>query len=145
MEPAGKHVLMIDNDSTSRRLFGSLLAKAGYEVLYASSGEEGRETARRLHPDLILMDINMPGGDDGWKTADRIRNEKSSPAADIPIAFLSSTDLPIEAQVWMKDFGVTDYIQKGANNEEFIAQVKKMFEDIEKKKIIAEADKNKQH
>ena len=141
MEQTAKHILMIDNDPTSKRLFGSLLAKAGYEVLYASSGEEGRETARRLHPDLILMDINMPGGDDGWKTADLIRNEKDSPAADIPIAFLSSTDLPLEAQTWMKDFGVTDYIQKGASNEEFVLQVKKMFDDIEKRNLATETNK----
>ena len=137
MEQTAKHILMIDDDLTSRQLFGGLLAKVGYEVLYASSGEEGRESACKLLPDLILMDINMPGGDDGWQTAVLIRSQKDSPAANIPIAFLSGADLPTEAQVWMKDFGMTDYIQKDPSSAEFVIHVKKMFDDIEKKKMTA--------
>ena len=125
--PAAKHILIIDDDPTSRRLFGSLLGSAGYEVIYAGSGDLGREMARRFHPDLVLLDINMPGSD-GIKTADLIRNEPGSPAADVPIAFLTNADLSLEAENWMKGVGVTNYIQKGVSNEEFIAQVKKIFE-----------------
>ena len=128
------HILIIDDDETMRRLFGSLLSNAGYEVLYAKDGDQGRETARRLHPDLILLDINMPGND-GYKTANSIKNEPSSPAADIPIVFLTNADLPIESLNWMKEFGVADYIHKGVSNEEFIARVKKNFTDIENKKV----------
>lgn len=130
MESAGKHILIIDNDSITRRLFGSLLGRAGYEVLYAESGEQGREMARRLIPDLILLDINMPGGDDGFKTADKIKNEPNSPAAHVPIYFLCNADLSIEAQKWMTDFGVMGYIQKGVNNEEFVDRVNKIFGDL---------------
>jgi len=101
---AKKHILIIDDDETMRRLFGSLLDKAGYEVLYAKDGVEGREIARRLHPDLILLDINMPGTD-GYKTASSIKKEPSSPAADIPIVFLTNADLPIETISYMKEFG----------------------------------------
>lgn len=121
------HILIIDDDEVMRRLFGSLLGNAGYEVLYAKDGNEGREVARRLHPDLILLDINMPGPD-GYKTADSIKNEPNSPAADIPIVFLTNTDLPIEMLKWMKDFGVMDYIHKGVSNEEFIGRIKKIIE-----------------
>lgn len=130
MEAVLKHVLLVDNDPISRQLFGGLLSRAGYEVLYANSGEQGREMARRLHPDLILMDVNMPGGEDGFKTADRIKNEPDSPASDITIVLLSSADLPIEAQIWMKDFGIAGYIPKSVSNDEFIARVKK-FSDKE--------------
>jgi len=135
MDQQTRHILIIDNDPISRRLFGSLLARAGYEVLYAGDGNEGRETARRIHPNLILLDIHMPGGDDGFKTANRIKNEPSSPAADIPIVFLSNDDLPIEAQKWMEEFGVSDYIQKGINNNEFVQKVKKIFEAIDNKTL----------
>ena len=130
MESTPKHVLLIDNDPISRQLFGGLLATAGYEIMYGKSGEEGRELARRFHPDLILLDINMPGGEDGIKTADRIKNEPGSPAADITIVFLSSADLSLEAQKWMKDTGVADYINKGVGNDEFVARVKKIFETM---------------
>ncbi len=125
------HILLIDDDEVMRRLFGGLLGKVGYEVIYAKNGEEGRETARRLHPDLILMDMNMPG-EGGLKTADRLKNEPGSPAADIPIVFLTNEDLSIEAINWMKEFGVTDYIHKSASNEDFIERVKKVLDTLKK-------------
>ena len=125
------HILLIDDDDVMRRLFGGLLGKVGYEVIYAKNGEEGRETARRLHPDLILMDMNMPG-EGGLKTADRLKNEPGSPAADIPIVFLTNEDLSIEAINWMKEFGVTDYIHKSASNEDFIERVKKVLDTLKK-------------
>lgn len=127
-----KHVLIIDDDSVSRRLFGSLLGRAGYEVIYAKDGDEGREIARRLHPDLILLDINMSSGPDGYKTANSIKNEPSSPAANTPIIFLTNADLPTEMLNWMKEFGVTDYIHKGVSNEEFIERVKKVLDTVKK-------------
>lgn len=132
-DPVIKHILIVDNDPMSRRLFGSLLGNAGYEVIYAKNGEQGREMARRLHPDLILMDINMPGGEDGFKTAYRIKKEPNSPASDIIIVFLSNADLPIETQKWMTEFGVTDYIQKGVSNEEFVERVKNILEKAGRK------------
>ena len=125
------HILIIDDDEMMRRLFGSLLGNAGYEVIYAENGDQGREMARRLHPDLILLDINMPGPD-GYKTASSIKNETSSPAADIPIVFLTNADLPIESLTWMKEFGVTDYIHKGVSNEEFVSRVKKILDTAKK-------------
>lgn len=134
MEKTTKHILIIDNDEITRRLFGSLLATAGYEVLYAVDGNQGREMARRLHPDLILLDMNMPGGDDGFKTANRIKNEPGSPAFDIPIVLFTSADLSLEAEKWMKELGITDYIQKGTNNDEFTERIKKIFEKIENNK-----------
>lgn len=133
-ESSTKHILIIDDDPTSRRLFGSLLGSAGYEVIYAGSGDLGREMARRFHPDLVLLDINMPGSD-GIKTADLIRNEPGSPAADVPIAFLTNADLSLEAENWMKGVGVTNYIQKGVSNDEFIVRVKKILEETEKKPV----------
>jgi two-component system alkaline phosphatase synthesis response regulator PhoP len=126
------HILIIDDDETMRRLYGSLLGLAGYEVLYAENGLLGREAARRLHPDLILLDLSMPG-EDGYQIAKRILKEPDSPASDIPIALLSNADLPIEAQQWMKEIGIIDYIHKGINNDEFIARIKSIFEKVKNK------------
>jgi CheY-like chemotaxis protein len=107
-------------------LFGALLARAGYEVLYAKDGNDGREMARRTLPDLILLDLNMPIMD-GWETANRLKNEPDATTKNIPIAFLSSEDLSIEAQKAAKELGVVDYLQKGMSNEDFIARVKKIL------------------
>lgn len=124
--PASKHVLIVDDDPTTRKFFGALLSRAGFEVLYAKDGNDGREMARRLQPDLILLDINMPVMD-GWETAERLKTEPDSTTVNIPIVFLTSEDLSVEAQKHAKEFGVVEYIQKGVGNEEFVARVKKIL------------------
>lgn len=126
-----KHILIADDDPTTRKLFGALLSRAGYEVWYAKDGNEGREMARRLQPDLLLLDLNMPIMD-GWETADRLKSEKSSVNVNLPIVFLTNEDLSIEAQKAAKELGVEDYIQKGVSNEEFIERVKKVLDSSKK-------------
>lgn len=118
--------MIIDDDPATRRLFGGLLTHAGFEVIYAKDGNDGREMARRLHPDLILCDLKMPimGG---MEVVSRLKTEPNSPAADIPIALLTNQDLSIESQKAAKELGVVDYIQKGVDNQEFIERVKKIF------------------
>ncbi len=124
------HILIIDDDEVMRRLFGSLLGNAGYEVLYAPDADQGRELARRFQPDLILMDKEMPGTD-GIKASGRLKNEPET--AHIPIVLFTNADLSIEAEKWMKEFSIIDYIQKGVSNEEFIERIKKIFDKIENK------------
>ena len=92
----------------------------------ATSSVEAKHLVIDLEPDAVFLDINMPGPD-GYKTANSIKNEPGSPTADIPIVFLTNTDLPIEMLKWMKDFGVTDYIHKGVTNEEFVEKINKIF------------------
>lgn len=122
----GKHILVVDDDSTTRRLFGSLLGRAGFEVLYAKDGNEGREMARRFLPDLVLLDYNMPVVD-GMEVAERLKKEPGSLNVNTPIAFLTNEDISIEAQKMLKEMGVVDYIQKGVDNKEFIERVKKIL------------------
>jgi len=124
------HILIIDDDETMRRLYGSLLGKAGYEVIYAPDADQGRELARRFQPDLILMDKQMPGTD-GIKASSRLKEEAAT--AHIPIVLLTNEDLSIEAEKWMKEFSIIDYIQKGIDNDEFIKRIKKIFDIIENK------------
>jgi len=121
------HILIIDDDVLNRRLFGGLLSGAGYEVLYAPDANQGRELARRFQPDLILMDKEMPGVD-GIKASGTLKNEAET--AHIPIVLFTNADLSIEAEKWMKEFLIIDYIQKGVGNKEFIERIKKIFEKI---------------
>jgi len=121
-----KHVLIVDDDSATRILFGSLLSRGGFEVLYAKDGNEGREMARRFLPDLILLDYNMPIMD-GLETAQRLKTEPGSLNVNTPIALLTNEDLSLEAQKMIKELGVIDYIQKGVDNDEFIKRVKNIL------------------
>jgi len=119
-----KHILVIDDDPVSRRLFGAKLADLGFNVLYAQNGEQGRETARRFHPDLILLDIKMPIMD-GYKTAERLRSEKET--ADIPIVFLTNEDLSLEAEKVLKEAWNAEYLHKGIDMEKFGKRIKKIL------------------
>src|SRR4051812_43216404 len=81
-------VLVTDDEATSRRIIGAHLAREGYRVIYASSGPEALEIARRERPDAITLDIMMPKVD-GWTV---LRDLKADPElAHIPVVLVSMT------------------------------------------------------
>ena len=115
------HVLFVDDDDMARRLWGSVLAASGFEVLHAKDGAEGREMARRFRPDLILLDILMPVMS-GLEAANRLKSEKMT--SDIPIILFTNADLTIEAQRWMVDIGVEAYVPKAADTGVLVAKIR---------------------
>lgn len=125
MPSSGKHILIIDDDEMLRRLFGGKLALSGFEVLYSDNGDDGREMARRFQPDLILLDIRM-SGNDGYVIAGRLKEEPQT--AKIPVVFLTNEDLSIEAVKAIKELGVSEYIHKSIDLNEFVEKVKKILE-----------------
>ena len=129
-----KHILVVDDDPTTRRFFGSLLARAGFEVLYGKDGNDGREMAKRFRPDFILLDYNMPIMN-GMETAQRLKADPDPTIAGIPIALLTNEDLSIEDQKALKEIGVADYMQKGLSNQDFVERVKKLVETTIVKKV----------
>ena len=118
------HILIIDDDAMLRRLFGGKLASAGFEPLYAQNGDEGREIARRLQPNLILLDIRMPGND-GYVIARRLKEEPKT--KHIPIIFLTNEDLSAEAEKAVKELWVVDYIHKSIDLNMLVARIKKVL------------------
>jgi CheY-like chemotaxis protein len=92
-EPAGAPVaeapatiLVIDDEAASRRILGSHLAREGYRVIYAGSGAEALEVARRERPDAITLDIMMPQVD-GWSVLRALKED--SGLAAIPVVLVS--------------------------------------------------------
>ena len=130
------HIMIVDDDPLLRRLFGGYLAKAGYDTIYATNGNDGRETARRLQPDLILMDINMPGLEDGLETAIRMKGEEQTKS--IPIIFVTNNDLSFLKEKKLKEIAAMDYIHKSIDGEEFIKRIKKAITLIKKTKKTTE-------
>ncbi len=120
---AKKKILMIDDDPLIQRLFGGRLGQAGYDVEYAHTGQQGRDLARSYQPDAILMDIHMPGDEDGVATAIRLKEEAVTKT--IPISLLSSADLTYETERTVKELGVT-YMHKGIEAEDFLKRIKEM-------------------
>jgi two-component system alkaline phosphatase synthesis response regulator PhoP len=80
-------VLVIDDESSIRMLCRVNLAASGIEVLEAGDGQTGLELARREHPDLVLLDVMMPGID-GWEVARRLARDPAT--REIPVVFLTA-------------------------------------------------------
>jgi DNA-binding response OmpR family regulator len=85
--PATRRVLVIDDERSIRMLCRVNLSASGMEVLEAQDGNEGLELARREQPDLILLDVMMPGRD-GWSVARALAEDGRT--REIPVVFLTA-------------------------------------------------------
>ena len=80
-------ILVVEDDADNRRIVVKVLTSDGHETLEAVDGASAIETARREHPDLIVLDLAMPGID-GWEAARRLKADPQT--ADIPIVALTA-------------------------------------------------------
>ncbi len=112
-------VLVVDDIEENLRVLSDTLVQAGFHPLQAKSGERAIQVASKAHPDLILLDIKMPGMD-GFET---IRHLKDDPeTADIPVIFISALN-QIEDKVEGFRSGAVDYVSKPFQKEEVVARV----------------------
>lgn len=118
------HILYADDDEIIRRVIGGELARHGFEVLYASDGNEAREMARRLKPELVLLDYRIPIFD-GLKVTNYLKHEP--PTKDIPVIMFTNEDVSIEAQKLWKEMGVDSYIHKSADFSELYELIGKIL------------------
>ncbi len=128
-ETRQKHVLLIDDDTTLLRLFGGYLEKGGFQVIYAHDGNEGREMARRLQPDIILLDLTLPVLD-GDEVSRMLKNEDLT--KDIPLIILTNADVSQEAQMLFKERGAADYLHKSVQEDELIQRVNAVISAVKK-------------
>jgi sigma-B regulation protein RsbU (phosphoserine phosphatase) len=112
-------LLLVDDSSVNLGLLKESLDGLGYRLLEASDGQHALELARAELPDLILLDILMPGMD-GFEVCLQLRQEKST--AEIPVIFLSALD-ELEDKVRGLELGAVDYISKPFRLQEVIARV----------------------
>ncbi|UMY18703.1 response regulator [Methylobacterium organophilum] len=104
-EPSAPHVLVIDDDASTRDLLARFLARDGYAVSTAGDGRAGLERARALRPRVILLDVTMPLMD-GWSV---LRALRADPAlAEIPVIMVTVLD----EQHLAFSLGATDYLHK---------------------------------
>ncbi|MEG4343624.1 response regulator [Microcoleus sp. A003_D6] len=113
-------VLIVDDNSNNLGVLYNLLDDASFEVWVAQDGESAIEKVGYALPDLILLDIMMPGID-GFETCDRL---KANPlTADIPVIFTSALSETVD-KVKGLSLGAVDYITKPFQQEEVLARVK---------------------
>jgi len=114
-------ILVVEDNETNTYLISFILRKSGYEVIEARTGEEGVALAIREKPDLVIMDIRLPGID-GLEATKRIRESEAD--GKIPIVALTSYAMTGDKEKALKA-GCTGYIEKPINPETFMAEIEK--------------------
>ena len=113
----GANILVVDDEPQIRRVLRSTLAFRGYELVEAASGEEALELARKVKPDLILLDVNLPGMS-GIETCRELRRFTA-----MPIIMLTVRNAERDKVVAL-DAGADDYVTKPFGIEELLARVR---------------------
>ena len=113
-------VLIVDDSPTEIHVLRSILEKNGFEVITASNGEEGIEAATREMPEIILMDVVMPGLNGFQATRAITKDPKTQ---HIPIIIVTTKDQETD-RVWGLRQGAKDYITKPVDEAKLLEKIK---------------------
>lgn len=112
-------VMIVDDSPTEVHVLQTMLTKNGHEVIVATSGEEGVEMAKKEMPDLVLMDVVMPGMNGFQATRQLSKNTETS---SIPVIMVTTKDQETD-KVWAMRQGAKDYIVKPVQEKALIEHV----------------------
>lgn len=112
-------VLVVDDSPTDLEYLSTLLAGKGYQVLRAASAEESMEQAKTHDPDLILMDVIMPGMN-GFEATRKLT--KDAATRHIPVILCSNKTQETD-RVWGMRQGARDYVTKPINEAELLSKI----------------------
>lgn len=115
-----QNILVVDDSKTELMVLSELLGKNGYTVRTAENGEETFRRLREGKPELILMDVVMPGQNGFQLTRAIARDPQYS---DIPIIMCTSKNQETD-RVWGMRQGARDYVTKPVNPEELLSKIK---------------------
>ncbi|NJL88348.1 MAG: hybrid sensor histidine kinase/response regulator [Coleofasciculaceae cyanobacterium SM2_1_6] len=113
-------ILIVDDIPSNLDVISDALSDMGFDVAIATNGERALQQAERKPPDLILLDVMMPGID-GFETCRRLK--ANSNTADIPVIFMTALS-DINSKVQALDLGAVDYVTKPFQEQEVLARVK---------------------
>ena len=116
-----RRILLVDDEPDFVEMIQMRLEANGYEVLTAYDGTEGMKTAEAEKPDLILLDVMMPGLD-GLQVLRRLR--RSEAVGDTPVIMLTARG-ESKAIMQAQKYGTTDYLIKPCESKDLLALVKK--------------------
>lgn len=114
-----KKVMVVDDSATERHVAGEILGKKGFQVVFAESGEQGVALSKTEIPDLILMDVVMPGLN-GFQATRAITQDEAT--KHIPIIICSTKGQETD-KIWGIRQGARDYITKPINAEELYSKI----------------------
>jgi DNA-binding response OmpR family regulator len=128
-----KHILLVDDDALMRRSLAFNIEQAGYRVSNAANAEDALSMARLDQPDLVLLDIGLPGMDG----LDALRHFKEN--LGIPVIFLTARRRNLD-EVLGLELGADDYISKPFDVDVLLAHVKAVIRRSEAKEIVEQDD-----
>lgn len=114
-----KKILVVDDSPTERHVLTEMLLKAGYTVIIAESGEQAIEVAKKELPDLILMDVVMPGMN-GYQATRTITREETT--RHIPVIMCTSKGQETD-KIWGMRQGAHDYMVKPIESAALVAKI----------------------
>lgn len=114
------HILLVDDNPNNLKVLSEAIQGYGWKALMACDGESAIEQAEYAHPDLIILDVMMPGID-GFETCRRLK--ASNITQDIPVIFMTALSDTVD-KVKGLEIGAVDYITKPFQQEEVIARLK---------------------
>ncbi len=117
-----EHILLVDDDTTNLLFAQKILKEHGFRVAAARSGEQALSFLQKKTPDLILLDINMPGMD-GFETYDRLRRTHAS----VPVVFLTSQNDP-DTEVRCFESGAQDFVNKPFVAPVLVSRVRRILD-----------------
>jgi twitching motility two-component system response regulator PilH len=114
-----RKILIVDDSPTERHVLNDMLTKSGYEVVASDNGEDAIQKAKSLKPDLILMDVVMPGLN-GFQATRAISRDPDT--RTIPIILCTSKSQETD-KIWGMRQGARDYIVKPVNRDELLEKI----------------------
>jgi twitching motility two-component system response regulator PilH len=114
-----KKILIVDDSPTDRQFLSEVLSKSGFSVATADSAEDAMVKVKQSPPDLVLMDIVLPG-QNGFQATRALTRDESTKT--IPIIICTSKDQETD-RVWGLRQGARDYIVKPINKAELLAKI----------------------
>ena len=114
-----KSILVVEDSATDRQFLTDLLAKNGYKVVTAQNAEEALAKARELRPDLVLMDVVMPG-ESGFQATRALSKDEAT--KKIPVIICSSKGQETD-KAWGMKQGARDYVVKPVRGPELLAKI----------------------
>jgi two-component system alkaline phosphatase synthesis response regulator PhoP len=127
VEGVGARVLVVDDEAPIRLLCRVNLEAEGMEVLEAGDGPSGLEAARREQPDVVLLDVMMPGLD-GWRVAEELLEDPQT--SGIPIVFLTAR-AELRDRARGLDLGGLDYVTKPFNPVDLARLIRDVIARVE--------------
>ena len=113
------HILIVDDSPTEAHVLKGMLEKNGFETVTAENGAEGIERAKELQPDLILMDVVMPGLNGFQATRQLTKDPKT---ANIPVIIVTTKDQETD-RVWGIRQGATDFLTKPVSEKILLEKI----------------------